>query len=194
MGIRHAQVWNPEGLVYARLPGFHLSEDGRTTTEGLARALASARVAAVYASPLERAMETASILTGPHGLEVTPEERLIEWSFWIRWQGMPWSRIRDRDPEVLDVYGTDPDRACPEDPLWSLGERVLQWAEEAEGDHPVGLVLGVTHEAPLLAGMLVGQGADLSGYRAVNLPHLGCVRLRPGPPEVVDLPQWAASC
>jgi broad specificity phosphatase PhoE len=194
VGIRHAQVWNPEGLVYARLPGFHLSKDGRTATEGLASALASARIAAVYASPLERAMETASILTGPHGLEVTPEERLIEWSFWIRWQGMPWSRIKDRDPEVLDVYGTDPDRACPEDPLRSVGERVLQWAEEAEWDHPVGLVLGVTHEAPLLAGMLVGRGADLSGYRAVNLPHLGCVRLRPGPPEVVDLPRWAASC
>jgi broad specificity phosphatase PhoE len=194
VGIRHAQVWNPEALVYARLPGFHLSEEGRRQTEGLARALTSARVMALYASPLERAMETASILASPHGVQVTPDDRLIEWSFWMRWQGMSWARIRDRDPDLLDVYGRDPDLANPDDPLRSLGERVMEWAADAEEHHPDGLVLGVTHEAPLLAGMLVGRGEDLSGYRARNLPHLGCVRLRPGPPEVVDLAQWVASC
>jgi broad specificity phosphatase PhoE len=192
VGIRHARVWNPEGLVYARLPGFHLSEAGRAETEALARGLAAAPLAAVYASPLERAAETAAILARPHGLEVSPEDRLTEWSFWVRWQGMPWSRIRELNPELLDVYGQDPERASPDDPLKSLGERVLEWAADAERDHPGGLVIGVTHEAPLLAGLLVGRGQNLSGYRALNLPHLGSVRLRPGPPEVIDLMQWAS--
>jgi broad specificity phosphatase PhoE len=191
-GIRHAHVWNPQGLVYARLPGFHLSEAGRAETESMALDLATAPMAAVYASPLERAVETAAILARPHGLEVAPDERLIEWSLWVRWQGMPWSRIRDRDPDLLEVYGADPARASPDDPLVALGERVLEWAREAESTNPDGLVLGVTHEAPLVAGLLVGRGQDISGHRALNLPHLCAVRLRPGPPEVVDLVQWAS--
>lgn len=191
-GIRHARVWNPDGLVYARLPGFHLSEAGRAETESMALDLAAAPVGAIYASPLERAIETAAILARPHGLDVAPDERLTEWSFWVRWQGMPWSRIRDRDPDLLEVYGSDPARASPDDPLVALGERVLDWAGDAEREHPEGLVLGVTHEAPLLASLLVGRGQGISGYRALNLPHLGTVRLRPGPPEVVDLVQWAS--
>ncbi len=53
---------------------------------------------------------------------------------------------------------------------------------------------GVTHEAPLMAAMLVGQGRSMANYHRINLPHLGGVRLRPGPPEVVDLVEWAVTC
>jgi hypothetical protein len=55
-------------------------------------------------------------------------------------------------------------------------------------------VLGVTHEAPLIAAMLLGQGRSLSEYNSHNVAHLACVRLLPGPPELVDLAAWAASC
>lgn len=187
-------MWNPEGVVYARLPGFHLSDAGRHEAGDLARALASAPLRALYASPLERATETAGILAQPHGMQVARDERLMEWSFWVRWQGLQWSRIRERDPDLLEVYGDDPALACPEDPLIAVGERVLAWAADAERAHPDGLVLGVTHEAPLLAALLAGRGDDISRYRSLNLPHLGCVRLRPGPAEVVDLVEWSMSC
>lgn len=119
VGIRHAQVWNPEGVVYARLPGFHLSESGRTEAAAVANALATAPVAAVYASPLERAQEMGQILAAPHGLDALTDERLMEWAFWVRWQGLPWDRIRDRDPHLLDLYAADPgspdfDERCPQ--------------------------------------------------------------------------------
>jgi broad specificity phosphatase PhoE len=194
VGVRHARVWNPDGLVYASLPGFQLSEDGRAAATELSASLASSPVRAVYASPLDRAMETASILAAPHGLAVAEDRRLIEWAFWSHWQGMAWTKIRERDPDRLEVYGEDPARACPEEPLQTVGERVLEWAVEAELSHPDGLVLGVSHEAPLIAASLVGSGRDVSGFHATNLPHLGTVRLRPGPAEVVDLAEWARTC
>jgi broad specificity phosphatase PhoE len=191
VGVRHARVWNPDGLVYASLPGFHLSEDGRAAALKMSESLVSAPVRAVYSSPLDRAMETASILAALHGLPVSEDRRLIEWAFWSHWQGMPWTRIRERDPHLLDVYGRDPAEACPEEPLQSVGERVLEWAADAELSHPDGLVLGVSHEAPLIAASRVGTGRDVSDFHATNLPHLGTVRLRPGPTEVVDLAEWA---
>jgi len=194
VGVRHSRVWNPEGLVYASLPGFHLSDAGRAEAEALARSLASAPVAAVDASPLDRAMETAEILARPHGLEVRQDVRLTEWSFWSNWQGLRWDKIRERDPELLDAYGHDPASCFPEDPLASVGERVLAWASEADRAHLNGLTVGVSHEAPLVAALLVGSGRRISGFHAQNLPHLSSVRLVPGPAEVVDLASWSAIC
>ncbi len=194
VAIRHGKVWNPQGLVYARLPGFRLGDAGRMEVEELARSLARAPVVAVGSSPLERAVETATILARPHGLPVGVDERLVEWSFWVRWQGMPWSAIRGRDPELLEAYARDPAGACPEDPLADAGGRILRWAGEAEDAHPEGLVLGVTHEAPLVAALLLGQGRSLGEFHSVNIPHLGAVRLRPGPAEPVDLVAWALTC
>jgi broad specificity phosphatase PhoE len=194
VGVRHAQVQNPDGVVYARLPGFHLSESGRADAKALADALASAPLRAVYASPLDRAMETAELLAAPHGLQVEPDERLLEWSFWVRWQGLPWNRIRQRDPELLREYAEDPAAASPDDSLADTGKRVLAWAEDADRTNPEGLAVGVTHEAPLVAAMILGGGGAMSGYHSVSLPHLAAVRLLPGPPELVDLVQWARSC
>jgi broad specificity phosphatase PhoE len=195
VGVRHAAVWNPQGVVYARLPGFHLSESGRAEAEQLSRDLSSVGVASIQASPLERAVQTARILAEPHGLDVVVDERLLEWSFWSHWEGLPWTRIRERDPELLEGYASDPASAWPQDPLEAAGERVLAWAADAERAFPEGLVLGVTHEAPLLAAYLLGSGRNLATYHATNLPHLGTVRLRPAPAEIVDPPEWAArSC
>jgi broad specificity phosphatase PhoE len=193
VGLRHARVDNPGNLVYARLPGFHLSERGREDASALARILASAPVAAVFSSPLERAVETASVLAEPLGLEVRTDDRLLEWSFWANWQGMPWTRIRERDPALLEAYANDPATASPDDPLGAAGWRILDWAAEADGRFD-GPVIGVTHEAPLIAALLLGQGRGLDGFHTHILPHLGAVRLRPGPAEEVDLVSWARTC
>lgn len=194
VGVRHAAVSNPDGVVYGRLPGFHLSDKGRAEAEVVAHGLATAPVAAVQASPLDRAVETASILAEPHGLTVDTDDRLLEWAFWVHWQGMPWTRIRELDPELLERYASDPAAACPEDPLEHAGDRVLSWAADAAKATPEGLVLGVSHEAPLLAAYLIRSGRGLSAFHAANLSHLGAVRLRPGPAEIVDLGAWARSC
>jgi broad specificity phosphatase PhoE len=193
VGIRHAQVSNPDGVVYARLPGFHLSEQGRTDAGELAASLAAARISAIHASPLERAVETAEILAGPHRLTVVLDDRLAEWAFWVRWQGLPWTRIRERDPELLDLYANDPVSPSLDEPLTAAAQRVMAWARDAEASRPEGLVLGVTHEAPLAAALLLGSGRGLGAFHATHLPHLGCIRLRPEPPEVVDLPAWVPS-
>jgi broad specificity phosphatase PhoE len=190
LGIRHAQVWNPDGVVYARLPGFHLSEQGRQHAMDVASTLAGPALAAIYASPLERAVETAGILAEPHGLEVAVDDRLAEWAFWVRWQGLPWDRIRERDPDLLDAYAADPASPALDEPLEAAAGRVLAWARDAEARHPDGFVLGVSHEAPLAAALLLGSGTGLASFHATHLPHLGAVRLRPGPAELVDVASW----
>src|SRR5213080_1706261 len=144
VGFRHGMVENPNGVIYARLPGFPLAAAGLEQAERLGKLLATAPVSAVYASPLDRAMQTARALAEPHGLDVIPDERLIEWSFWVRWAGTSWADLPTREPEVA-AYESDPAGANPEDPLPRVAARVLEWAREAGAEHD-GVVFGVSHE------------------------------------------------
>jgi broad specificity phosphatase PhoE len=76
--MRHGEVENPEGVLYGRLPGYHLSELGRKMADRVAAHLADRDIRYVVASPLERAQETAAPIAAAHGLEVAADPRLIE--------------------------------------------------------------------------------------------------------------------
>jgi len=78
--LRHGEVHNPEGLLYGRLPGYHLSELGQRMARRVADVLVEQGrdVVRVVASPLERAQETAAPVAEAFGLEVVTDDRLIE--------------------------------------------------------------------------------------------------------------------
>ena len=57
--LRHGEVENPVGIVYGRLPGYHLSANGRAMASAAADYFADRPVVALFCSPLERAQETA---------------------------------------------------------------------------------------------------------------------------------------
>ncbi|MFZ8925999.1 MAG: histidine phosphatase family protein, partial [Candidatus Nanopelagicales bacterium] len=76
--LRHGEVHNPEGVLYGRLPDFHLSDRGRAMADRAAEALAGRDIARVIASPLDRAQQTASPIAAVHGLEIATDPRVIE--------------------------------------------------------------------------------------------------------------------
>jgi broad specificity phosphatase PhoE len=76
--LRHGEVHNPAGVLYGRLPGYHLSETGKLMAETVAKAVGGRDIVAIYSSPLERALETAAPLAEKLGLDVVQDERLIE--------------------------------------------------------------------------------------------------------------------
>ena len=69
---------NPDHVLYGRLPGYHLSANGRMMAAAAADFFAGRPVAAVFASPLERAQETAQPVAQRLGLTITTDDRLIE--------------------------------------------------------------------------------------------------------------------
>jgi broad specificity phosphatase PhoE len=76
--LRHGKVENPRGVLYGRLPGYHLSEVGRAMADGIAAHLAGADITYLACSPLERARETAAPLAALLGLVPDIDSRLIE--------------------------------------------------------------------------------------------------------------------
>jgi broad specificity phosphatase PhoE len=76
--LRHGEVYNPEGVLYGRLPGYVLSELGHEMAQRAATFLAPHDIAAVIASPMERAQQTAQPIAQSHGLPILTEPLIIE--------------------------------------------------------------------------------------------------------------------
>jgi len=76
--VRHGEVENPEGILYGRQSDWHLSVRGREMAETVARWTHGRDIAAIIASPLERAQETAQPIAALHKLSIQTDPRLIE--------------------------------------------------------------------------------------------------------------------
>ncbi len=76
--VRHGEVDNPTGVLYGRLPNFHLSELGRQMAEVTAADLRDRDIVHLRCSPLERAQETMAPLADALQLPVTTDGRVIE--------------------------------------------------------------------------------------------------------------------
>jgi broad specificity phosphatase PhoE len=76
--VRHGEVYNPQKVLYGRLPDYHLSALGVKMAERVAESFAGRDVAAVVSSPLERAQETAAPIAAAFDLEIDTDPRLIE--------------------------------------------------------------------------------------------------------------------
>lgn len=77
--VRHGEVYNPEKVYYGRIPGYFLSENGKEQVHRLGKHLKGKSIKKIYASPLDRTKQTASILAEYFpGVEITYDERLLE--------------------------------------------------------------------------------------------------------------------
>ena len=76
--LRHGEVYNPEKVLYGRLPGYHLSDLGRQMADRAAVALAGRDLVSVISSPMERAQETATPIAESHGLPIEIQPLIIE--------------------------------------------------------------------------------------------------------------------
>jgi len=76
--VRHGEVDNPAGLLYGRLPDYHLSDLGREMAERVAEHFGERDVVHLRSSPLERAQETAAPIAEALGLPIVIDPRVIE--------------------------------------------------------------------------------------------------------------------
>jgi probable phosphoglycerate mutase len=92
--IRHGEnEYTKTGKLAGHLPGVHLNERGQKQAQGLGEAFKDVSLTAIYSSPLERALETASPIAAMTRLEVQVEANLIETKVG-NWQGRSWKVLR----------------------------------------------------------------------------------------------------
>ena len=147
--VRHGEVYNPEGILYGRLPGFHLSELGQRMAAAAACELAGHPITALYASPLQRAQESAAPWSAKFGLDIVTDERLIE----------PTNRFEGErfefGPAVLTKPRVWPWVINPWKPSWgepyvSVIDRMMAAISDAWNFADSGEVVMVSHQMPIV--------------------------------------------
>ncbi len=76
--VRHGEVHNPEGVLYGRRDGYHLSELGQAMAQRIGEEVGTRDIVHLRTSPLERAQETAAPLAAARGLTPVIDPRVIE--------------------------------------------------------------------------------------------------------------------
>ncbi|MBC6457683.1 histidine phosphatase family protein [Actinomadura sp. HBU206391] len=146
--LRHGEVHNPEGVLYGRLPGYHLSEDGVLMAKAAAKWFAGRDVAALFSSPMERARETSEPLAETFGLRVTTDDRLIEAA--NRFEGMTFG-VGDgslrRPANWPSLY--NPFRPSWGEPYDEIASRMLEAAADARDAAPGREAICVSHQLPI---------------------------------------------
>lgn len=183
--VRHGQTPTTGKVLPGRLAGLHLSEQGRTEASDAARRLAALtpRPVAVYASPLERAQETAAPIARELGLRVRTDRGLLECDFG-QWTGKRLSALARRREwrHVLGAPATFrfPDGESFTDLQARAWDAVVALAERHRG----ATIVAVSHADPIKAvvAMALGVPLDLFQRTVVSTGSISLVELgRPTP-------------
>ncbi|MBE2998776.1 histidine phosphatase family protein [Nocardiopsis sp. HNM0947] len=156
--VRHGEVYNPEKVLYGRMPDFHLSDRGREMADMAADWFEGHDIAALYSSPLDRTQETAEPLQKRTDLPVTLDDRLVEAA--NEFEGMSLSVRSVRDPYVLSrVY--NPFRPSWGEAYTEIVQRMVEvikvarraaWGREA---------VCVSHQLPIWMARRAAEGKRL---------------------------------
>lgn len=142
--VRHGHHdWLDKKLA-GRTPEVHLSVAGRKQAEALVERLAPVPFEAVYSSPLERTMETASPLALARGLEIQPLAELCEVDYGC-WQGMSLGRLYKKKEWTAVRFSPSAVRFPGGESLREMQNRAAGAVERMALAYPQGTVAGFSH-------------------------------------------------
>lgn len=165
--VRHGHTPTTGARLPGRAPGLHLAEKGVAQAEAVAQRLRDLkRIDAVYASPLERAQETAKPIARAVGLRVRTERGLNECDFG-EWTGgelkqlskLPEWQVVQRYPSGFRFPGGES--------FTEMQSRMTGAIAKLVERHRGGVVVGVSHADPIRAAVASALGTHLDLFQRI---------------------------
>lgn len=169
--VRHGQTPTTGKVLPGRAVGLHLADKGREQAERVAERIATLqtdtrKVAAVYASPLERTQETAAPIAKALGLRVRRAKGLMECEFgdWTgaelkRLYKLPEWRAVQRNPSGFRFPGGES--------FTEMQTRITSAVDRMRIDHPGQTVVAVSHADPIKAAVAHAMGTHLDLFQRI---------------------------
>ena len=166
--IRHGTTATTGSLLPGRAPGLHLAPSGQEQARDLVERLEGTRIDALHASPLERTRETAAPLAAARGLEVVPEEGLLECEVG-EWTGrslaelarLPGWRTVQEDPGAFTFPGGES--------FTAMQARMITTIDALRERHRGGTVACFSHADPLRAYLAHALGSPLAALQRISV-------------------------
>lgn len=175
--LRHGEHAVQGQIAAGRAPGIPLSERGRREAAWAAERLADAKIAAIYASPLERAQETAHVIGDRLDLPVTVRPDLSELDFG-EWTGLTFDAIR-KDPR-WQVWAAHRSIACLPggETMREVQRRVVEAMMELREAHPDDSIVMVSHGDVLRAALMFALAMPIDFYGRIEVATASVSTLR----------------
>jgi probable phosphomutase (TIGR03848 family) len=167
--VRHGLTPTTGRVLPGRKPGLHLSDDGRKQAEAAAARIGKLkRVTAIYASPLERARETAMPIARVRGLALRIERGLLELDVG-RWTGERLDRVSKR-PEWSTVQRHPSGFRFPDgESFMEMQTRMTDTLGRLVERHRGGVVVAVSHADPIKAALAHALGMHLDLFQRLTI-------------------------
>ena len=163
--VRHGQTPTTGKVLPGRARGLHLADQGRAQAQCAAERLSAyGKVAAVYASPLERARETAAPIGKALGLRVTVERGLLECDFGA-WTGRELKELA-KLPEWQGVQRSPSMFRFPDgESFLEMQARTSDAVRRIVAAHPGEVVVCVSHADPIKVVVADAMGSHLDHFQ-----------------------------
>jgi broad specificity phosphatase PhoE len=184
--IRHGHTEAIGRRLVGRLPGWHLTAEGRAQAERLVETLRGQPIARIFSSPLERTRETAAPLARARGIDVADEDGLIEVEFGA-WSGLTFEELA-RVPEWERFNTNRATAAVPggEDAA-AVQARIVATLERLAAAHRGETIAAVSHADVIRSAVLHYAGAPLDMVHRIEIgpASISAVALGAGEPRVL---------
>lgn len=187
--VRHAPTPITGAKLTGRLPGYPLGPDGEQAAAVARDALASVKLAAIYASPIERTVETATIIAEPHRLKPVIETGVTEIDFGT-WEGRSLAALRKL--ALWNTVQATPSRMrFPEgESFQEAQQRAVNAVERLAATHGKKAFVVVSHSdvIKLIVSYYLGQPLDTFQRMMISPTSITDLRLEKGyPPFLVAI-------
>jgi broad specificity phosphatase PhoE len=157
--VRHGEVHNPDGVLYGRIEGYHLSDRGHRMADLAAASLVGHLITGLWASPLQRTLESAAPFAVRFGLEIVGDERLIEPA--NVFEGVNIRRELRRNPMAVR-HLRNPTRPSWGEPFVSIRDRMMAAVADIHEATESGEAVVVSHQLPIWMVARTVQGKPLA--------------------------------
>jgi len=165
--VRHGRTPTTGRELPGRRPGLSLSTRGRMEAARTAEHLAARYSAiALYASPLERAQETAASIAERFGADVHLDEDLIEVDVG-NWTGWSLGRARRRSEWARLLAAASTFRFPGGESLPEVLERMRRFATRVAERHPGEVVVAASHADPIRVLAADALGVHVDGVHRI---------------------------
>lgn len=165
--VRHGETPTTGSVLPGRAKGLHLSDKGRAQAAAVAQRIGTLpEIAAVYASPLERARETAAPIARAAGLRVVTERGLNECDFG-EWTGRNLKELA-KLPEWRTVQRYPSGFRFPAGESFAeMQARICDTVARLAAKHEGGTVVAVSHADPIKAAVAAAIGTHLDLFQRI---------------------------
>jgi probable phosphoglycerate mutase len=165
--VRHGQTPTTGKLLPGRAPGLHLADAGVAQAQRAAERIAAlGKVDAIYASPLERARETAAPIAAARGLKVKIDKGLLECDFGD-WTGAELKHLM-KLPEWQTVQKAPSTFTFPNgESFTAMQTRIVSAIDRIRAAHPGGVVVCVSHADPIKAAVAHAMGTHIDLFQRI---------------------------